>query len=61
MNTKTKRPKHQRETEYTGDLQEFSCRALSPDDPSLEARVRRGRPAENGRTSKKQKKTRNQD
>ena len=57
MNTKPKRPKHQRETEYTGDLQEFFCLGLSPNDPSLEPRVRKGRPAENGHASAKKKKT----
>ncbi len=34
------------ETELHGDLQAFCGRALSPDDPSLEARDRRGRPAD---------------
>lgn len=34
------------ETELHGDLQTFCSNALSPDDASLEPRVRRGRPAE---------------
>jgi hypothetical protein len=39
-------PLHQSETEVQGELQVFSGPALSPDDPSLEPRVRKGRPAD---------------
>ena len=39
-------PMHQPETEFHGEIQVFTCPALSPDDPSLEPRVRRGRPGE---------------
>ena len=39
-------PHHQAETEWSGELQEFSGPTLSPDDPALEPRARRGRPAE---------------
>ena len=38
-------PRHQPETEFHGELQEFSGPALDPNDPSLEPRVRKGRPA----------------
>jgi hypothetical protein len=38
------RPKPLPETEFTGEVQEFSVVALAPDDPSLEVRERRGRP-----------------
>jgi hypothetical protein len=37
-------PRHQPETEFIGDIQVFSGPALSPDDPSLEPRERKGRP-----------------
>lgn len=40
------RPMHQPDTEFTGDLQVFTGFALSPDDPSLEPRERKGRPAD---------------
>jgi len=46
MNPKPTNPQHQAETEFTGELQEFSGPALSPDDPSLEPRVRAGRPTD---------------
>ena len=46
MDIDLKRPPHQPDTEFTGDLQVFSGQALSPDDPSLEPRVRKGRPAD---------------
>jgi hypothetical protein len=39
-------PRHQPETEFTGELQVFSGPALSPDDPRLEPRERKGRPAD---------------
>jgi hypothetical protein len=44
MDTTTTNPLHQPETEFHGELQEFSGPALGPDDPSLEPRVRKGRP-----------------
>ena len=43
MNVNPK-PPQQQETEWHGELQQFSGPALSPDDPSLEPRVREGRP-----------------
>ncbi len=46
MNAETPRPMHQPETLFIGELQEFKGTFLSPDDPSLEPRVRRGRPAD---------------
>jgi hypothetical protein len=46
MTPKTTHPLHQPETEFQGELQVFSGPALSPDDPSLEPRVRQGRPAD---------------
>ena len=46
MNPKTPRPTHQPETEFIGELQEFSGTFLSPDDPNLEPRERKGRPAD---------------
>jgi hypothetical protein len=46
MNTDSKKPSHQPETEFTGELQEFTLQALPPDDPRLELRIRKGRPAE---------------
>lgn len=45
MNTDSKQPPFQSETEYTGEVQVFSEPALAPDDPSLEPRDRTGRPA----------------
>ena len=39
-------PLHQPETEFIGELQEFEGPALDPNDPSLEPRVRRGRPGD---------------
>jgi hypothetical protein len=39
-------PLHQPETEFHGELQVFSGPALPPDDPTLEPRLRKGRPAE---------------
>lgn len=48
MSTKPINPRHQPETEFQGELQAFSGPALAPDDPSLEPRVRKGRPAELG-------------
>ena len=44
MNTNKRHPEEQMETELHGDLQEFRGPALSPNDPSIEPRVRRGRP-----------------
>jgi hypothetical protein len=46
MNTNTNYPQRQNETEWDGDVQFFSGPALAPDDPSLEVRVRRGRPSQ---------------
>jgi hypothetical protein len=46
MDADTKQPPIEPETEFTGDLQVFSGFALSPDDPSLEPRERKGRPAD---------------
>jgi len=45
MNPNPISPLHQPETEFLGELQVFSGPALAPDDPSLEPRVRTGRPA----------------
>jgi hypothetical protein len=53
MGSKAPNPRHQQETEFTGELQEFSGPALSPDDPSLEPRVRRARPADTRSAAKK--------
>jgi hypothetical protein len=39
-------PYHQPETECKGDLQEFSGPALSPEDPTVAPRVRKGRPSD---------------
>ena len=55
MKTRASRPRRQSETEFDGEYLEFSGRALSPDDPSLEVRVRRGRPGETKRASVKKK------
>jgi hypothetical protein len=46
MNPISPRPPHQTETEFIGERQEFFGECLPPDDPSLEPRVRRGRPAD---------------
>jgi hypothetical protein len=46
MNPSTTNPLHQPETEFHGELQVFSGPALAPDDPTLEPRVRKGRPAD---------------
>ena len=46
MDANSKRPMHQPETEFIGELRLFEGEALSPDDPSLEPRIRRGRPAD---------------
>ena len=46
MNTEGTNPLHHVETEFNGELQVFSGPALPPDDPSLELRVRKGRPTE---------------
>jgi hypothetical protein len=45
MNNNSSNPLHQPETEWQGEIQQFSGPALAPDHPSLEPRVRRGRPA----------------
>jgi hypothetical protein len=44
MTPDTTNPFHQAKTEFLGELQEFTGVALSPDDPSVEPRVRKGRP-----------------
>jgi len=49
MDSSAKNPSHQPETESVAELQEFTLEALSPDDPRLEPRVRRGRPADRKR------------
>jgi hypothetical protein len=46
MNANSPRPHHQPETEFIGEVQEFSGEFLPPDDPSLEPRIRRGRPTD---------------
>jgi hypothetical protein len=46
MNPQAGNPLHQPETEFQGELQMFSGQALSPDDPCLEPRVRKGRPSD---------------
>ena len=46
MNADSEKPSHQPETEFTGVLQEFTLQALPPDDPRLEPRIRKGRPAD---------------
>ena len=44
MNPNVTNPRHQPETEFHGELHEFSGAALAPDDPSIEPRERKGRP-----------------
>jgi hypothetical protein len=56
MNRKSDRPHHQPETLFTGELQEFSGTLLAPDDPSLEPRVRRGRPGDRRKKPNRRKK-----
>jgi len=51
MGKNGKRPRHQPDTFFDGELQEFTSLALSPDDPSLEPRERRRRPADKQRTT----------
>ena len=46
MTPSSANPHHQPETKFTGELQVFSGPALSPDDPRLEPRERKGRPAD---------------
>jgi hypothetical protein len=46
MNADSNKPTHQPETEFTGELQEFTVEALATDDPRLEPRIRKGRPAD---------------
>ena len=46
MEPNTPNPMHQPETEFIGERYFFSGPALSPDDPSLEPRERKGRPAD---------------
>ena len=56
MNPNTTNPLHQPETEFQGELQVFSGPALAPDDPTLEPRVRKGRPADSKNPSGSDKK-----
>ena len=49
MDANSKRPMHQAETEFIGELQEFTGTVVAPDDPSLEPRERKGRPADRKR------------
>ena len=49
MGANSPRPMHQPETEFIGELQEFSGTFIPPDDPSLEPRERKGRPADRKR------------
>jgi hypothetical protein len=51
MNPNATNPLHQLETEFRGEVQAFSGPALAPDNPSLEPRVRKGRPADTKRPS----------
>lgn len=46
MNPNSRKPSHQPETEFLGEVQEFTMQALVPDHPRLEPRIRRGRPAD---------------
>ncbi len=46
MSVSPHNPQHQAETEGNCDLIEIEGVALSPDDPTLEPRVRRGRPTD---------------
>jgi hypothetical protein len=61
MRTKPTNPHHQPETEFNGELQEFSGQAVSPYDPNLGPRARTGRPAEVHRPSTKKKNTQKKD
>ena len=42
-------PYHQKYTEFTGSFQAFTGVLVSPDDPSVKDRVRKGRPADSPR------------
>ena len=46
MNPDTPRPGHRPETKFTGDYQAFVGEFIDPNDPSLEPRERKGRPAD---------------
>lgn len=46
MKPNSPRPMHQPETEFIGEVQEFSGNFLPADDPSLEPRIRKGRPVD---------------
>jgi hypothetical protein len=59
MRPKANRPQRNPETFMNADLQKFSGEALDPDDPRLEPRVRRGRPQDRKRGSKKKGQDRN--
>jgi hypothetical protein len=56
MTPSSANPRHQPETEFTGDVQVFCGPALSPDDPRLEPRERKGRPNDAGHLSAAEKK-----
>jgi hypothetical protein len=53
MNQKAINPLHQPETAFHGEVLVFSGLALAPDDPSLEPRVRKGRPADHKKLGSK--------
>jgi hypothetical protein len=55
MKKRTTQVKHQRETKFLGELQTFSGLALSPNDPAIEPRSRKGRPVARKRPSTKKK------
>jgi hypothetical protein len=54
MNSNSSNPDQQPETEWHGELQEFSGKAMPPNDASLEPRVRRGRPVEAKRVASRE-------
>ena len=47
MDANPSRPHHQKETEWDGDLQQFSGSALAPNDPCLEPRCAKRPTSEN--------------
>jgi hypothetical protein len=58
MNPPPISPYHQSETVFTGERQEFSDAGLSPDDPTVQGRAPRRRPAGGKSESAKKKKRR---
>jgi hypothetical protein len=44
MDLERTNPRHQPETRFNGEIQVFEGPALSPNDPSIEPRIRKGRP-----------------